>query len=123
LNVSGGEENPGRPFAAAWEAATGVVAEWAEQTAAAARDAFQKLASDPAIRAALESWRIALVWTWQDCDCVCARSHPDDMGVCDHHAVIKRRFAGGLNGDVDVALCAPCAVAQGVAEFGNSASG
>jgi hypothetical protein len=121
--VSGGEENPIRALAAAWEAATGVVAEWAEQTAALTRDAFQKLASDPAVRAALESWRIALVWTQQGCGCVCARSHPDDMGVCDNNAVIKRRFPAGVNGEVDVPLCAPCAVAQGVAEFGNPASG
>jgi hypothetical protein len=121
--VSGGEENPIRALAAAWEAATGVVTEWAEQTAAVTRDAVQKLASDPAVRAALESWRIVLVWTQQDCGCVCARSHPDDMGVCDNRAVIKRRLATGRNGGVDVPLCAPCAVAQGVAEFGNPASG
>jgi hypothetical protein len=121
--VSGGEENPMRVFAAAWEAATGVVAEWAEQTAAVTKDAFHKLASDPAVRAAWESWRIALVWTQQDCGCVCARSHPDDMGVCDNRAVIKRRLAAGLKGEVDVPLCAPCAVAQGFAEFGNPASG
>lgn len=100
----------------------GVVAEWADQTAAVTREAVHKLATDPAVRAAMESWRITLVWTRQDCDCVCARSHPDDIGVCDNNAVIKRRLAG-LNGAVDVALCAPCAVAQGVAEFGNSASG
>jgi len=114
--VSGGEENPIRVLAAAWEAATDVVAEWAEQTAALTRDAFQKLASDPAVRAAMETWRIAMVWTRQDCDCVCARSHPDDVGVCDNHAVITRRVSAG-SGAVDVALCAPCAVAQGVAEF------
>jgi len=121
--VSGGQENPVRALAAAWEAATGVVAEWAEQTAAVTKDALHKLASDPAVRTAWESWRIALVWTRQDCECVCARSHPDDMGVCDNRAVIRRRIAAGPNGDMDVALCAPCAVAQGVAEFGNSASG
>jgi hypothetical protein len=119
--VSGAEENPIRVFAAAWEAATDVVTEWAEQTAAATRDALQKLASDPAVRAAWETWRVVLVWARQDCECVCARSHPDDIGVCDNRAVIKRRLAAGAN--VDVALCAPCAVAQGVAEFGNSASG
>jgi len=112
-----------RALVAAWEAATGVVAEWAEQTAAVTREAFHKLANDPAVRAALESWRITLVWTRQDCDCVCARSHPDDIGICDNRAVIKRRLAVRPGGDVDVALCAPCAVAQGVAEFGNSASG
>jgi len=31
--------------------------------------------------------------------------------------VITRRFAAGLGGEVDVPLCAPCAVAQGVAEM------
>jgi hypothetical protein len=121
--VSGGEENPVRALAAAWEAATAVATEWAEQTAAVTREALHKLASDPAVRAALESWRFTLVWTRQDCDCVCARSHPDDVGICDNRAVITRRRADGLKGDVDVALCAPCAVAQGVAEFGNPASG
>ena len=55
--VSDGEDNPVRTLAAAWEAATGVVAEWAEQTAAVAREAIHKLASDPAIRAAVEGWR------------------------------------------------------------------
>ena len=119
--VSGGEQNPVRLLAAAWEAATDVVAEWADQTAAVTRDAFQKLTNDPAVRAAWESWRVVLVWARQDCECVCARSHPDDMGVCDNRAVIKRRLAAGPN--ADVALCAPCAVAQGVAEFGSSASG
>ena len=56
-----------------------MVAEWAEQTAAVARESFPKLASDPAVRAALESWRIALVWTRHDCGCWCARAHPDDL--------------------------------------------
>jgi len=115
--VSGDGESPVRLFAAAWEAATGVVAEWAEQTAAVAREAFHKLAGDPAVRAAVESWRIVLVWGRRDCGCLCARSHPDDMGVCDSHAVITRRLTTELDGDVDVPLCAPCAVAQGVAEL------
>jgi hypothetical protein len=121
--VNGSEENPIRALAAAWEAATDVVAEWAEQTATVTREAFRKLASDPAVRAAWESWRITMVWTRQDCGCVCAKSHPDDIGICDNRAVIKRRFAAGPGGDVDVPLCAPCAVAQGVAEFGNSSPG
>jgi hypothetical protein len=122
--VSGSEDNPVRLLAAAWEAASAVVAEWAEQTAALTREAFHKLASDPAVRAAWESWRITVVWTRQDCGCSCATAHPGDMGVCDNHAVITRRVATGLGGEVDVPLCAPCAVAQGVAEMpGNSASG
>jgi hypothetical protein len=111
------EEDPVRQFVAAWEAATGVVAEWAQQTAEVAREAFHKLASDPAIRAAMESWRFAMVWARQDCGCSCARSHPDDLGVCDHRAVIARRLTTGPGGDVDVPLCAPCAVAQGIAEL------
>jgi hypothetical protein len=31
--------------------------------------------------------------------------------------VITRRFSNDLDGEVDVPLCAPCAVAQGVAEL------
>ena len=73
--------------------------------------AFQKLVSDPAIRAVLEGWHISPLWSRQDCECLCAISHPDDRGVCDHHAVITRRIS-----DQEVPLCAPCAVAQGVAE-------
>lgn len=115
--VSSDEDNPVRQFAAAWEAATGVAAEWAEQTAAVAREAFRKLATDPAIRAVVETWRVALLWAQQDCGCFCAGSHPDDMGVCDNHAVITRRVTTALDGDVDVPLCAPCAVAQGIAEM------
>ena len=112
-----GENNPLRQLAAAWEAATAVVTEWAEQTAAITSEAFHKLSSDPAIRAVLESWRTTLIWGQRDCECVCARSHPDDMGICDKRAVITRRLPTGLGGDVDVPLCAPCAVAQGVAEM------
>jgi hypothetical protein len=122
--VNRGEDNPARLFAAAWEAATGVVAEWAEQTAAVTKEAFQKLTTDPAVRAVLESWRVALVWGRQDCDCLCGRWHPDDSGVCDNRAVITRRLVTGPDGEVDVRLCAPCAVAQGVAEMtGNPPSG
>lgn len=112
-----GENNPLRQLTAAWEAATAVVTEWAEQTAAITSEAFHKLSSDPAIRAVLESWRTTLVWGHRDCECVCARSHPDDMGICDQRAVITRRLPTDLGGDADVPLCAPCAVAQGVAEM------
>ncbi|HZC64589.1 MAG TPA: hypothetical protein VE464_23380 [Streptosporangiaceae bacterium] len=120
--MSDGGDNPLRQLAAAWEAATSVAAEWAERTAAVTSEAFQrtatvtseavqKLVSDPAIRAVLEGWRISPLWSRQDCECLCAISHPDDRGVCDHHAVITRRIS-----DQEVPLCAPCAVAQGVAE-------
>jgi hypothetical protein len=109
--VSDGGDNPLRQLAAAWEAATAVAAEWAERTATVTSEAVQKLVSDPAIRAVLEGWRISPLWSRQDCECLCAISHPDDRGVCDHHAVITRRIS-----DQEVPLCAPCAVAQGVAE-------
>ena len=120
--MSDGEGNPLQQLAAAWEAATSVAAEWAERTAAVTSEAFQrtaavtseafqKLVNDPAIRAVVEGWRISPLWARRDCECLCAISHPDDRGVCDHHAVITRRIS-----DQEVPLCAPCAVAQGVAE-------
>lgn len=110
-------DNPARQFAAAWEAATAVVTEWAERTAAVTVEAFHKLTNDPAVRAVLASWRTSPIWFWRGCDCICASSHPDDTGVCDNHAVITRRLTTSLYGEVDVPLCAPCAVAQGVAEM------
>jgi hypothetical protein len=111
------QNDPVRQFIAAWEATTAVVAEWAEQTAALTKEKFRKLASDPAIRAVLESWRITLIWGRRDCECSCARSHPDDVGICDKEAVITRRLTTDVDGDVEIPLCAPCAVAQGVAEM------
>jgi len=114
--VSSDWDNPVRQLVAAWEATTAVVAEWADRTAAVTIEAFHKLASDPAVRAVVDGWRIAPVWAQRDCECFCARSHPSDMGVCDKHAVITRRVSTDVDGEVDVPLCAPCAVAQGVAE-------
>jgi hypothetical protein len=38
--------------------------------------------------------------------------------VCDHRAVITRQVStSGWGGLLEVPLCAPCAVAQGVAEL------
>jgi hypothetical protein len=79
-------------------------------------ESFHKLSSDPAVRAVLETWRVAVVWQQRDCECPCAVSHPDDVGVCDHRAVITRRISTA-SGEAEVTLCAPCAVAQGVAEM------
>lgn len=115
--MSSAGDNPFRQFVAAWEAATAVAAEWAEKTAEVTAESFRKLASDPAIRAVIESWRIAPVWSRRDCDCRCTTAHPDDVGICDNHAVITRRLKTDLGDQVDVPLCAPCAVAQGVAEM------
>jgi hypothetical protein len=111
------EKDPVRQFLAAWEATAAVMAEWAERTAALTSESFRKLASDPAIRAVLERWRITFIRGGRDCECPCARSHPDDVGICDKEAVITRRFMMDVDGDVEVPLCAPCAVAQGVAEL------
>jgi hypothetical protein len=115
--VSTTGDSPLRQLAAAWQAAAAVAAEWAERTAAVTSESFHKLTSDPAVRAVMETWRATVVWPQRDCECPCAVSHPDDVGVCDHRAVITRRLHAGRAGGMDVALCAPCAVAQGVAEM------
>jgi hypothetical protein len=115
--VSATGDNPVRQFAAAWRAATAVAAEWAGRTAEVTADAFRKLTSDPAVRAVMETWRTVVLGPRHDCECPCAYAHPDDVGVCDQTAVITRRLPTGLNDVADVPLCAPCAVAQGVAEL------
>jgi hypothetical protein len=111
------ENDPVRQLVAAWEATAAVVAEWAQRTSALTSEAFHKLTSDPAIRAVLERWRITFLWARRDCECSCATSHPDDVGICDKDAVITRRLTTDVGGDVEIPLCAPCAVAQGVAEL------
>ena len=115
--VSATGDSPLRQLSAAWQAATAVAAEWAERTAAVTAESFHKLTSDPAIRAVMETWRVAVVWSQRDCECPCAYAHPDDVGVCDHRAVITRRISTDGGSETDVSLCAPCAVAQGVAEM------
>jgi hypothetical protein len=54
------------------------------------------------------------------CYCFCQRMHPAEVNVCDMIAVTARQFVTKQVGPVDVALCAPCAVAQGVAEMADS---
>jgi hypothetical protein len=108
--MSGNADDPARQFTAAWGAATAALGEWAQRVTAATTEALGKL--DPALRAAIEAGRAALTGDWRDCRCRCGQAHPDDAGVCDGKAVMTRRL-----GDVEVPLCAPCAVAQGVAEM------
>jgi hypothetical protein len=105
-----GYDNPARRFAAAWQAATAALGEWREQVTAATAEALDKL--DPAVRAALEAARAALAGNWGACQCPCATAHPQDKDVCDGRALLTRRL-----GETDMPLCAPCAVAQGVAEM------
>ena len=115
MSTSG--DSPLQQFAAAWQAAAAVAAEWAQRTAAVTADAFRKLTSDPAIRAVMETWRTTVTWPQRDCECPCAAAHPDDIGVCDKRAVITRTIHTGPGSSADIPLCAPCAVAQGVAEL------
>ena len=103
-------ENPGRQFAAAWQAATAAPGEWRKQVTAATAEAMDKL--DPAVRAALEAARAAFAGNWSACQCPCITAHPQDRDVCDGSAILTRRL-----GETDMRLCAPCAVAQGVAEM------
>ncbi len=65
-----------------------------------------------AATAAVEAGRSVLSGDWHACRCQCGTAHPDDKGVCDGRAVLTRRV-----GQADTRLCAPCAVAQGVAEM------
>jgi hypothetical protein len=102
--------NPRRQFTAAWQAAVNALDEWRQQVSTATSEAMEKL--DPAVRAALEAARAAMTGNWGACQCPCATAHPQDKDVCDGGAILTRRV-----GEADVALCAPCAVAQGFAEM------
>lgn len=86
--------------------------DWAERM----RPAFEALSralADPEVRAALEAQRDV-----RPCHCLCGKMHPQDRGICEaFEAVTSRRFNSPATGPVDVPLCAPCAVAQGLAEL------
>src|SRR5580693_2743394 len=102
--------NPAKQFSAAWQAAAAALGEWRQRVATATDEALTKL--DPAVRAAMEAGRAALSADWRNCHCPRGTAHPDARRVCDGSAVLTRRLD-----DRDVSLCAPCAVAQGVAEM------
>jgi hypothetical protein len=103
-------DHPSRQLAAAWQAAADALNEWTQRLAAATTEARDKL--EPAFRAAVEAGRATLSGDWRACRCPCGTAHPDDQGVCDGKAVLTKRLDG-----TDVSMCAPCAVAQGVAEL------
>ncbi|MGH3265949.1 MAG: hypothetical protein ACRDNS_28605 [Trebonia sp.] len=106
-------EYPGSPrqqLSAAWQAAATALGEWRDQVSAATAKAMDKL--DPAARAAVDAMRAAFAGNRGSCQCLCGTAHPQDKDVCDGGAILTRRLDG-----VDVPLCAPCAVAQGVAEM------
>jgi hypothetical protein len=102
--------SPAQQLAAAWRVTTAALGQWREEVTAATAEAMEKL--DPAARAAVDAVRAAFAGNWGQCQCPCATAHPQDKGVCDSSAVLTRRV-----GEADMQLCAPCAVAQGVAEM------
>jgi hypothetical protein len=108
--MGGDSDHPRQQFAAAWRAATAALSEWRQQVTDATSEAMAKL--DPALRAAIEAGRAALTGDYRPCRCPCDTAHPDDRGVCDGRVVLTRRI-----GDAEVSMCAPCAVAQAVAEM------
>jgi hypothetical protein len=106
-------DNEGKPtqqFQAAWQAASDALSEWSRRVSEATHEAMDKI--EPAMRAAVEAGRSAMTGEWRNCQCQCQTAHPADPGVCDGRAVMTRRV-----GEANVSLCAPCAVAQGVAEM------
>jgi hypothetical protein len=108
--VEGDAGKPGEQFRAAWQAASDAMNEWSRRVSEATHQAMDKI--EPAFRAAVEAGRSAVTGEWRNCQCRCQTAHPDDPDVCDGKAVMTRRVSGA-----DVSLCAPCAVAQGVAEM------
>jgi hypothetical protein len=108
--VEGDAGKPGEQFRAAWQAASDAMNEWSRRVSEATHQAMDKI--EPAFRAAVEAGRSAVTGEWRNCQCRCPTAHPDDPDVCDGKAVMTRRVGGA-----DVSLCAPCAVAQGVAEM------
>ena len=108
--MEGDTGKPGEQFRAAWQAAADAMNEWTQRISEATHQAVDKI--EPAIKAAVEAGRSAVTGEWRNCQCQCHTAHPNDPGVCDGRAVMTRKV-GGAN----VSLCAPCAVAQGVAEM------
>ena len=101
---------PGQQFRASWQAAADALSEWSKLVSKATHEAMDKI--EPALRDAVQAGRSAMTGEWRNCRCQCSTAHPADADVCDGRAVMTRSVGGA-----DVSLCAPCAVAQGVAEM------
>lgn len=100
-----------RPLADATASFGQAVRQWAERN----RPAFDQLAeAAQRVREARERGEVPP--PPGRCYCLCAKTHPGDRGVCDGEAVTARHYDTVLLGPVDVALCAPCAAAQFLAE-------
>ena len=108
--MNGDASKPSQQFRAAWQATADAMSEWSRRVSQATHEALDKI--EPAVRAAAEAGRSAMTGEWRNCRCQCGTAHPADSGVCDGRAVMTRSISGA-----SVSLCAPCAVAQGVAEM------
>ena len=103
-------DNPKRQFTAAWNAAAAAMDEGASRWR---RPPLKRWTSS--IQPSVPAWeaaRAAVAGTWGACQCPCVTAHPQDQGVCDGRAILTRRL-----GEANMPTCAPCAVAQGVAEM------
>ena len=99
------------------ETAGRAIIEWVERNRPAL-EALAEFVSDPEVRAILERARTASRYqTQRPCHCLCVTTHPDDAGICDGDGVTARHFDTPSIGPVDVPLCAPCAVAQGLRDL------
>lgn len=79
-------------------------------------DAIAGAARRPEVRALIE--RMERLAARRPCLCLCARTHPDDRGICETFgAVITRPYSSDLFGEFDVPMCAPCAAARAADEF------
>lgn len=99
------------------DALTAAVRVWLERNRPAI-EALAELAQDPRVQAYIAAReRGEVPPPHRPCWCLCSRAHPGES-VCDARAVTTRRYNSPALGPVDVQLCAPCAVAQGIAEIG-----
>lgn len=102
-----------RPLA---EYADAVIRGMSEWTAGPQFRALAEIAASPRVQEAVEeAKRRRAAGVPRACHCLCGRSHPAIVNVCDaHQPVTARRYVTEALGEVDVPLCAPCAAAQGV---------
>lgn len=103
-------------FRPAGEFLDGVARAFSAWTATPEFRALEELTRDPRVQAAIEeAKRRRDAGEPRACHCWCPRTHPAVVNVCDaHRPVTSRRYVTQALGAVDVPLCAPCALAQGV---------
>jgi hypothetical protein len=101
------------------ETASRAIVEWAERNRPAFA-ALTEIASSPEALAMIERAQTERAER-RPCYCLCGKLHPGEH-VCDGQGITTRQFIVDTErfaqlGPVDVWLCAPCAVAQGVREL------